>query len=119
MTFSGTQLVVNGGLTLSNGFRPLYSNVTTTPLTVGAYGTHYNITTSALNAITIPAVVWATDFNSYWIFRNNTAGYLNVIFTYTSAGTTAPTNPITIPPANSVTMMLTYPGAATSNYVLF
>jgi hypothetical protein len=112
---------VNGGVTIRNGYRPLYSNVTTTPLTVAAnsYGTHFNITTSALNAITLPTITWASDSNAYWVFRNNTGTYLSVTFTYTSAGTTAPVNPVTIPPANSVTMMLTYPGGTTSNYVLF
>jgi uncharacterized membrane protein len=120
-TTPATALDVNGGVTIRNGYRPLYSNVTTTPLTVAAnsYGTHFNITTSALAAITLPTIVWATDSNAYWVFRNNTGTYLSVTFTYTSAGTTAPTNPVTIPPANSVTVMLTYPGGATSNYVLF
>jgi hypothetical protein len=116
-----TALDVNGGVTIRNGFRPLYSNVVTSPLTVAAnaYGTHYNITTSALTAITLPAITWASDSNAYWIFRNNTGTYLSITFTYTSAGTTAPTNPITIPPANSVTMLLAFPGGTTSNYVLF
>jgi len=116
-----TALDVNGGVTIRNGYRPLYSNVTTTPLTVAAnsYGTHFNITTSTLAAITLPTIVWASDSNAYWVFRNNTGTYLSVTFTYTSAGTTAPTNPVTIPPANSVTMMITYPGGTTSNYVLF
>jgi hypothetical protein len=122
MTFSGTQLVVNGGLTLSNGYRPTYSNVTSTPLTVGStnsFGTYFNITTSSLNAITLPAITWATDSNAYWVFRNNSGTYLNVTFTYTGTYTSAPANPVTIPPANAITMMVTYPGAATSNYVLF
>jgi hypothetical protein len=120
-TTPATALDVNGGVTIRNGYRPLYSNVTSTPLTVAAnsYGTHFNITTSALTAITLPTIVWASDSNAYWVFRNNTGTYLNITFTYTSAGTTAPANPVTIPPANSVTMMLTYPGGATSNYVLF
>ena len=122
MTFGGTQLVVNGGLIISNGFRPTYSNVTSTPLTVGStntFGTYYNITTSALNAITLPAITWANDCNAYWVFRNNSGTYLNITFTYTGTYTSAPANPVTIPPANSITMMVTYPVAATSNYVLF
>jgi hypothetical protein len=117
-----TALDVNGGVTIRNGYRPLYSNVSTgTSLSISAntYGTHYNITTTALTAITLPTITWASDSNAYWVFRNNTGTYLSITFTYTSAGTTAPTNPVTIPPANSVTMMLTYPGGTTSNYVLF
>jgi hypothetical protein len=42
-----------------------------------------------------------------------------VTFTYTGSYTTAPTNPVTIPPANSITLMMTYPSGSTSNYVLF
>jgi photosystem II stability/assembly factor-like uncharacterized protein len=120
-TTPATALDVNGGVTIRNGYRPLYSNVVTTPLTVAAnsYGTHFNITTSTLAAITLPTITWSNDSNAYWVFRNNTGTYLSVTFTYTSAGTTAPTNPVTIPPANSVTVMLTYPGGTTSNYVLF
>ena len=117
-----TALDVNGGVTIRNGYRPLYSNVSTgSSLSISAntYGTHYSITTSALTAITLPAITWASDSNAYWVFRNNTGTYLSITFTYTSAGTTAPTNPVTIPPANSVTMLMSYPGGTTSNYVLF
>jgi hypothetical protein len=114
---------VNGGVTIRNGLRPLYSNVSTgTSLSISAntYGTHYNITTSALTAITLPTITWASDSNAYWVFRNNTGTYLSITFTYTSAGTTAPTNPVTIPPTNSVTMFLNYnAGVPSSNYVLF
>ena len=121
-----TALDVNGGVTIRNGLRPLYSNVITGSLSSGvytvpanAYGTHFNITYSGLTAITLPTIVWATDSNAYWVFRNNTGVYLNITFTYTSAGTSAPTNPVIIPPANSTTMLLSYPGGTTSNYVLF
>jgi hypothetical protein len=116
-----TQLEVNGGVTIRNGYRPLYINVTTSNLTVAAnsYGTHYNITNSAFATMILPTVLWPQDSNGYWVFRNNTSTYLSVTITYTTAGTTAPTNPVVIPPANSTTIMVTYPGASTSNYVLF
>ena len=120
-TTPATALDVNGGVTIRNGFRPLYSNVSSgTSLTVAAnsYGYNFNITTS-LTGITLPTVVWSTDSNAYWVFRNNTSGYLSITFTYTGTYTTAPTNPVTIPPANSVTVMVTYPSGSTSNYVLF
>ena len=120
-----TALDVNGGLTIRNGLRPLYSNVILGSLSSGvyspppnAYGFHFNITTTAITGITIPAVVPATDSNAYWVFRNNTGNYLSINFTYTTAGTTFPTNPVVIPPANSTTMMLTYPGSVLG-YVLF
>jgi hypothetical protein len=116
-----TALDVNGGVTIRNGLRPLYSNVssgTSLAVAANAYGFHFNITTTSLNAITIPTVVPATDSNAYWVFRNNTGNYLSITFTYTTAGTTFPTNPVVIPPANSTTMMVTYPGSVLG-YVLF
>jgi hypothetical protein len=116
-----TALDVNGGVTIRNGYRPTYSNVSSgTSLTISAntYGTHFNITTSALTGITLPTVTGSTDSNAYWVFRNNTAGYLSITFTYTTAGTTYPANPVTIPPANSLTMMVTYPSSVLG-YVLF
>jgi hypothetical protein len=120
-TAPATHLDVSGGLTVRNGFRPLYLNVSGTSLTVPAnsFGTHYNITNSGFSSLTLPTINWSNDSNGYWVFRNNTSSYLSTTVTYTSAGTTAPTNPVVIPPANSTTIMVTYPGATTSNYVLF
>jgi len=121
-TTPSTALDVNGGVTIRNGYRPIYSNVSSgTSLTVSAnsYGTHFNITASTLTGITLPTITWSTDSNAYWVFRNNTGTYLSITFTYTGSYTSAPTNPVTIPPANSTTIMMTYPGGTTSNYVLF
>ena len=120
-TSPATQLEVNGGFTIRNGYRPLYTVVSATSLTVAAnsYGTHYNITNSAFATMTLPTIVWAQDSNGYWVFRNNTSSYLSVTITYTTAGTTAPVNPVVIPPSNSTTIMVTFPGGSTSNYVLF
>jgi hypothetical protein len=120
-TTPATHLDVNGGVTIRNGFRPLYSNVTTSNLTVASnsFGTHYNITNSAFSALTLPTISWSNDSNGYWVFRNNTSSYLSTTITYTTAGTTAPTNPVVIPPGNSTTIMVTYPSGSTSNYVLF
>jgi hypothetical protein len=120
-TTPATALDVNGGVTIRNGYRPSYSNVSSgTSLTVpsAAYGTHFNITASSITGITLPTVVGSTDSNAYWVFRNNTAGYLSITFTYTTAGTTYPANPVTIPPANSLTMMVTFPSSVLG-YVLF
>ena len=116
-----TQLDVSGGLTVRNGFRPLYSNVTGTSLTVASnsFGTHYNITNSGFSALTLPTINWSNDSNGYWIFRNNSSSYLSMTVTYTTSASTSPTNPVVIPPANSTTIMMTYPGGLTSNYVLF
>jgi len=120
-TTPATALDVNGGVTIRNGYRPSYSNVSSgTSFTVpsAAYGTHFNITASSITGITLPTVVGSTDSNAYWVFRNNTAGYLSITFTYTTAGTTYPANPVTIPPANSLTMMVTFPSSVLG-YVLF
>jgi hypothetical protein len=120
-TAPATHLDVSGGVTIRNGFRPLYMNVSGTSLTVptNSFGTHYNITNSGFSSLTLPAINWSNDSNGYWVFRNNTSSYLSTTVTYTTAGTSAPTNPVVIPPANSTTIMVTYPGATSSNYVLF
>ena len=112
-----TQLDVSGGLTVRNGFRPLYMNVSGSSLTVptNAFGTHYNITNSGFSALTLPTINWSNDSNGYWVFRNNTSSYLSTTVTYTTMGASAPTNPVVIPPANSTTILVTN----TSNYVLF
>ena len=112
-----TQLDVSGGLTVRNGLRPLYMNVSGSSLTVpaNAFGTHYNITNSGFSALTLPTINWNNDSNGYWVFRNNTSSYLSTTVTYTTAGASAPTNPVVIPPSNSTTIMVTN----TSNYVLF
>jgi hypothetical protein len=118
-----TQLEVNGGLTIRNGYRPLYSIVSATSLTVSAnsYGTHFNLTNSGFSALTLPDMtgLWASDSNGYWVFRNNTSSYLSVTVTYQGSYTSVPTNPVVIPPSNSTTIMLTYPSGTSSNYVLF
>ena len=120
---SNTNMLTTGALTLSNGYRPLYSNVTTTSLSVTSnlYGLHYNITNSGFTTMTLPSLngVWDRDSNAYWVFRNNTSSYLSITVTYQGSYTTAPTNPLVIPPSNSTTIMVTYPLGASCNYVLF
>ena len=127
-TSPATTLDVNGGVTIRNGYRPLYSKITTgtsiTPAST-SYGTHYDIYTSAITGLTIsyPASGsnnWSNDSNGYWVFRNNTGTYLYLIITYTAGTPNIYPSNMVIPPANSVTLMATYPGGGTnSNYVLF
>jgi len=116
-------LGLSGGLTILNGFRPTYAAVTgsnltsaTTPaITSNSYGTHYNITNSAFNAITIPILAnsyGVVESNAYFVFRNNTGSYLVVGISYSSLSGPAS---VTIPPSNSVTLMA---GAGTA-WVLF
>ena len=123
-----TSLDVNGGLTVRNGFRPSYSNITSgTSITPAAnsYGTHYDIQTSAITGLTIsyPAAGsnnWSNDSNAYWVFRNNTGTSLSLTISYTAATPNIYPSNITIPPETSVTLMATYPGGGSnSNYVLF
>ena len=113
--FSG--LAVTGGLSLTNGYRPLYSNVTTSPLTTGAYGYHYNITSTAVTAITIGGTAVAADSNAYWVFRNNTGSYLSITVTYSASG--GGTGPLTIPPGTSTTLMYLGSGSGSAAYVFF
>jgi hypothetical protein len=118
----------NGGLTIANGYRPLYSKITTgttiTP-TSNSYGTHYDINTSAITGLSIAypgalASAWSNDSNGYWVFRNNTGTYLSLAITYSVAVPNIYPSNMIIPPGNSVTLMATYPGGGTnSNYVLF
>ena len=116
-TFTG--LSVNGGLVLSNGFRPLYSNVSSgTSFTAGAYGTHYNITTSGITGITLGSGTAASvDSNVYWVFRNNTGVYLTITLTYTISG--GGVNSLVIPPANSVTAMVVANSGGSAGVVFF
>jgi hypothetical protein len=120
-TTPATQLDVNGGVTIRNGFRPLYIQVTGSSLTVntGSFGTHYDITDRGFSTLTLPTINWSSDSNGYWVFRNNTSSYLSTTVTYSGSYTSSPSNPVIIPPSNTTTIMVTYPGGTTSNYVLF
>jgi hypothetical protein len=116
-------LDVNGGFTVRNGYRPLYSNVTgsgtLSPLRT-TFGTHYYLTNSAFSAITLPEIpVTATDLNGYWVFRNATGTYLSVTFTWpTVAGVTAipSTSLIAISPSNAITVMFVFTGGGGGNF---
>ena len=118
MSFTSNVLSVTGGFYITNGYRPLYSNVTATSVTTGAYGTHYNITNSGFGAITLGSSTGATaDYNAYWVFRNNTGAYLNITVTYTVSG--GGTGTVTIPPATSLTIMFTATSGGSTGVVFF
>jgi hypothetical protein len=127
LTFnSSNMLTVTGALTVANGYRPSYVKISSgTSITPAAssYGTHYDIYTSAITGITIsyPASgQWSNDSNGYWVFRNNTGTYLSITMTYSNAAANIYPSNMIIPPANSVTLMASYPGGGSnSNYVLF
>jgi hypothetical protein len=113
-------LTLNGGLILCNGYRPLYSNVTGTSLTTlsTSYGTHYSITNSGFNALTLATSVYSTDANAYWVFRNNTGTYMNISVTYTGTGGGG-FAAIVIPPANSTTIMFISGTSGSNAYAFF
>lgn len=121
-------LQVAGGLTLGNGYRPLYQKIVSgtsiTPAS-SSYGTHYDINTSEITGLSIAypgstQALWSNDSNGYWVFRNNTGTYLSLTISYTAATPNIYPSNMIIPPGNSVTLMATYPGGGTnSNYVLF
>ena len=118
---TGGNVAVTGGLSVTNGFRPNYALITTTgPITTASYGygTHFNITNSGFNAITVNNTANTADSNAYWVFRNNTASYLAVTITYTTSG--GGTGATSIPPLTSLTIM--YSGASSGGsgaYVFF
>jgi hypothetical protein len=123
LTFLSNILAVSGGLTITNGYRPVYnlwsSGAMISP-TNTTYGTHYSITTSAVTAITLPTSTNTTDNNAYWVFRNNTGTYLSITVTYTGTGASSPTGTVTIPPANSLTIMyIGGTGSGSSYYAFF
>ena len=114
-----TTLDVNGGLTVRNGFRPLYSAVTAASINpAGAYGTHYNITNASFSSIVLPTSSGTTDLNAYWVFRNNTGTYLLVSVTYTGTGGGG-VSTLTIPPSTSTTIMFVANTSGSAAYAIF
>jgi len=125
-TTPATTLDINGGLTIRNGFRPLYALVTGTSLTGGTtpsitntnYGTYFNITNSGFNTLTLPTSTYSTDANGHWVLRNNTSSYLSITTTYTGTGGGGSAS-LVIPPANSTTIMFTSNASGSNAYTFF
>jgi len=106
-----TTLDVNGGLTVRNGIRPPFSNVSASNITTDpySYGTYYYIT-GALSTITVGAPLSTADSNAFWLFRNATSSYQYVTVTWPTIGGTAPspsTDSFSIAPMNSMSIMYT------------
>jgi hypothetical protein len=118
---AGQSVAIGGGLTLGNGYRPLYSNVTGSgPITTSrtTYGTHYYLTNSALSSVTLAVPDTALDLNAYWVFRNATGTYLSVTFTWPTIGV-APVpsvNVFSIPPSNAMTVMFVSSNSGGGNF---
>jgi hypothetical protein len=81
---------------------------TGTSLTLSTSAVYYNITTSGLTGIVLPAVPAS---GSYWVLRNNTGTYLSLALTGTTTGLSTP---LSIPPSTSATIV-----SSGSAYVLF
>jgi hypothetical protein len=121
-----SNVTITNGLTINNGFRPLYALVTGTSLTTGTtpaitntnYGTYFNITNSGFNALTLPTSTYSTDSNAFWVLRNNTSSYLSITTTYTGTGGGG-SGSLVIPPANSTTIMFTSNTSGSDAYTFF
>ena len=110
-TTPATTLDVNGGLTVRNGIRPPFSNVTGRAITTDpyTYGTYYYIT-RGIDTITIGAPGSTADSNAFWLFRNATSSYQSIVVTWPTISSTAPspsTDTFVIPPLNSMSIMYT------------
>ena len=125
---SNTNMLTAGALTLANGLRPLYQRIESGSATIpstNAYGTYYDIVTTALSNLTVSLPVsgaanWSNDSNGFWVFRNNSGSTLKLDITYTNGTANIYPTSLDIPAGNSTTLMVTYPGGGTnSNYILF
>jgi hypothetical protein len=117
---AGIALDVNGGVNVRNGIRTPFSTVASGVVSPSSssYGTIFNITSSAVTQISLPTVTWASDVGAYWTFRNNTSGYLPMNMTYSTTANPAGPTIITIPPSNSVTILIAYSAGVSCNYIL-
>jgi hypothetical protein len=110
-TTATTTLDVGGGLTVRNGIRPLFSNVSGSSITTDpySYGTYYYLV-GTLSTITVGVPVSVGDSNAYWLFRNATSSYQSIVVTWPTISGIAPspsTDTFTIPPLNSMSIMYT------------
>jgi hypothetical protein len=81
-------------------------------LTLGSSGTFYSLTNSGFNTLVLPS--GTPSEGSFWVLRNNTSTYISIsTLTNTSTGIS---NPLVIPPSNSVTLVWTNTG---TTYVLY
>jgi hypothetical protein len=76
------------------------SAVNTVTAATSNSGTHYSITTSAFSNITLPMSTLAAEGGAFWVFRNNTGGFLNITLTNNANLDSSQT----IPSGNSLTI---------------
>ena len=112
-SISDIRFYVTGRIPTATNWRLSLSNVTTGPLVLSnltTSGTYYYITSTAFNALTLPAAPAASDTGAFWVLRNNTSAYLSISVT----NPVGLPNPLVIPPSNSATIVW-----AGTGYVLF
>jgi hypothetical protein len=83
----------------------------TPAIVAGSWGTYYNLLRSDFSGITLPSQA-STENGAFFVFRNNTSGYITPAITYTN-GSGLGTS-IAIPPSNAATVVWTG-----TKYVLF
>ena len=95
------------------------SNVTTSNLTLttASAGTYYYISTTAFNALSMPATL-PTTAGTFWTLRNATSSYLSA----TIANNANLSTPLILAPSNNTTIAVTVSGTngmTVSGYILF
>jgi hypothetical protein len=105
----------NLSITATNSVRvaaPLYarmpiSNVNGTSLDLSStgmpnFGTYYYITNSGFNSLTFPTTSATSNGGAFWSLRNSTSTTLSILL----SNTLSLTSPLTIPPQNSLTLVV-------------
>jgi hypothetical protein len=91
------------------------SEVSGTSLTLASsnYNTFFYLTNPGFNAATLPASTVTSAGGNYWTLRNATQNYLSVTLT----NTLTLTSPLSIPPENSATLVIS--GVSSNTILLF
>jgi hypothetical protein len=87
------------------------TSATSLTLSSANYNTFFYITNYAFNAVTLPATTSTSAGGNYWTLRNATQSYLSITIT----NTLTLTSPLSIPPENSATLVIS---AASANTIL-
>ena len=95
------------------------TSLTSPAISTSTYTTYYYISNSGFNALTLPSSsptpFTSADIGAYWVLRNSTTSYLSI----TVSNNSNITNPLVIPPGNSVTIVITSVSAGVASYSLF
>ena len=86
---------------------------TSQTLSSANYNTFFYLSNSGFNAVTLPSTTATSDGGNYWTLRNATTNYLSITLT----NTLTLVSPLTIPPENSVTLVVS--GTSANTILLF